>query len=358
MRKFLLIAAVCLVAPICQALVVLQYHHISTDTPPSTSLSPALFRQHLAIIEEQGYRVLALPDVMQALKSGQSLPDKSVVITFDDAYDSIYLAAFPLLKQRGWPFTIFVATEPVERGLRGFITWEQLQEMGRFGATLANHSHSHTHFLRQLDNESTNQWRQRIRDEIEQAENIIKQRTGQSHKLLAYPYGEYNRAIRNIVRDLGFTAFAQQSGPIPGSTSHPLYDSLALPRFPFGGIYGSAEDFAVKLATLAMPIDSVKVVDEKGSDIRDTVLARDQLRPQLQLSLQKNLPVVQCFASGQGAVPIERDGNEIIVQAPKAIPVGRSRYNCTAASDQSGRFYWYSHFFIRKNNDGSWYPEP
>ncbi len=341
-----------------EATVILQYHHISDDTPPSTSLSPRLFGQHMAYLEAQNFQVISLPAAIESLKKGQALPDKSVVITFDDSYDSVYREAFPILKKNRWPFTIFINTRPLQRKLAGFTTWEQLKEMAEHGATLANHSHTHTHFLRRLQNESEAQWEDRIRDEIIQAENIIQQHTGQNHQLLAYPYGEYDEKVLNIVADLGFVAFAQESGPLPKKLNSKK-DLLALPRFPFGGIYGSLDDFKTKALTVAMPIKSIRLEDNNGDSLTDTVLPQDQDRPSLVINLERPLTSpIQCFASGQGAIEVTVKGNVVRTQAPKPLPVGRSRYNCTSATGESGRFYWYSQFFIRKQNNGQWYPEP
>lgn len=348
-----------LLSGIAKATVILQYHHISESTPAATSLSPDLFRRHMEHLQKSGYTVMALPEVVDRMRNDKSLPSKSVVITFDDGYDSVFTEAFPILKAKGWPFTVFVNTRPLETGVRGFTTWEQLNEMAEHGATIANHSHTHTHFLRREDKESESQWRARIRDDITAAEDLIKKRTGQSHRLLAYPYGEYDETVKKIARDLDFTAFGQQSGPLM-QPAYSAIDWLAMPRFPFGGIYGDEEDFAVKVATLPMPLKSVSVLaGEGGKALTDILLPPKVEQPLLILTLENALPgSVQCFASGQGAIKVEVNANQIRAQADKPLPVGRSRYNCTAASNEAGRFYWHSEFFIRKRPGGEWYAEP
>lgn len=353
---FILLAFVCVPA---QAVVVLQYHHISEHTPKATSISPELFRLHMRHLNEAGYTVLPLPKITEALTTGRALPDKTIAITFDDGYESVYTEAFPILKEKAWPFTVFVNTRPLETGIPGFVSWDQLNEMAKHGASIANHSHTHTHFLRREPKETDRQWRARIKNDIQTAQQIIQQRTGQNHKLLAYPYGEYDRAVEALVEELGFVAFGQQSGPIADNTEKHV-DLQALSRFPFGGVYGDKDDFTTKVATLAMPIQSVTVLaDRNGPTLPDTVLPQAVGKPVLQITLRNDLTApVQCFASGQGAIPVDTQGQHIQTQAQKTLPIGRSRYNCTAASGQPGRFYWYSQFFIRKQADGSWYPEP
>lgn len=349
------------VAQSSSAATILQYHHISDKTPAATSISPALFRRHLLHLEQAGYAILPLHVMIADLKAGRTLPDKSVAITFDDGYDSVYREAFPLLKEKGWPFTVFVNTQPLERGAAGFVTWDQLNEMADHGATIANHSHTHTHLLRRLTNENESRWRARIQEDIQTAEHLIRQHTGQLHKLLAYPYGEYDRATKRLVAELGFIAFGQQSGPIADSVGNGgSLDFLALPRFPFGGPYGDEDDFKVKVATLPMPIKATMVLSQAGGKlIDDTLLPQSVQKPLLQIELRHALAApVQCFASGQGTINTDLKGTHVTARAKQPLPVGRSRYNCTSASSEPGRFYWYSQFFIRKQADGNWYPEP
>jgi len=85
------------------ATVVLQYHHIDENTPKSTSLSPKLFEQHLDYLQDNDYRVLSMSEFISSLAEPEESRAKSVVITFDDGYQSIYKNAFPLLKERKLP---------------------------------------------------------------------------------------------------------------------------------------------------------------------------------------------------------------------------------------------------------------
>ncbi|MCW8195857.1 polysaccharide deacetylase family protein [Proteobacteria bacterium 005FR1] len=336
------------------AAVVLQYHHVSENSPPATSVSPALFREHMEHLHESGYRVVRLDELAQTLKSGKPLPDKTVAITFDDGYLSIYEVAFPILKDYGWPFTVFVNTRPHDQGLHQFASWDQLREMAGAGATIANHSYSHPHMLRRQTGESDRKWRERMREEILRAERTIDREIGKGPRLFAYPYGEYDGATQALLADLGYIGFGQQSGPLG-----PLGNHQALPRFPFGGPYGSIQDFRTKVASLPMPLRETVVYGSKKQVLKEPLLPTDEDRPRLVLALQdeKIAPQVQCFASGQGAIPTRAEGATVIAQPEKPLGVGRSRYNCTAPSGQAGRFYWYSQQFIRKQPDGEWYPE-
>jgi len=347
-RLFALLSVLWLCPGALHAAVVLQYHHISDSTPAATSTSPQRFMSHLDYLARNRFRVLPLPELVAKLRRGDSLPDKAVAITFDDGYRSLYETAFPLLKARNWPFTVFINTLPHDQGLSHFLSWSQLRLMAGQGATIANHTHSHPHLLRRLPGESDSQWRQRIQGEITTAENRIREQLGVSHRLLAYPYGEYDPMLLSLLEEMDFAAFGQHSGPL-ASHSH----LQALPRFPFGGRYGDDDDFALKVQSLPFPL-------AQRPSLLDTVLSGKRLQPLLRLQLAQSLPAerVHCFATGQGEIAVVRRSTWIEVRAPAPVPVGRSRYNCTAASSEPGRFYWYSQLWMRKQDDGSWYGEP
>lgn len=335
-----------------QAAVVLQYHHVSDSTPPSTSVTPERFKKHMAYIADLGYEVVPLEELVAALKRGDELPDKTVAITFDDAYDSVYDTAFPLLKKRGWPFTVFVNTDPVDRNRNGFNSWEELREMAEAGATIANHSAQHNHLQRRQSGESRKQWRQRIEAEVVDAERRIEEETGQEHKILAYPYGEYSEELMALLDDWGFTAFAQNSGPLA------RHNNLrAMPRFPFGGPFGDPEDFASKVKSRPMPLESVaRYPDRELREALPDGVVRAGTKPVLVLELEDAdlAPRVNCFASRQGAISVERDGKRLIVQANEALSPGRTQYNCTAGSGESGRFFWQSQQWLVTDPEGNW----
>jgi peptidoglycan/xylan/chitin deacetylase (PgdA/CDA1 family) len=328
-------------------LVVLQYHHVSTTTPASTSITPEQFTTQLDWLAENNYSVTNLPDALNKLRAGEALADKTVAITFDDGYLDNYTTAYPILREHGWPFTIFVNPQPHDQKLKGWASWEQLKEMSLNGATIANHTTSHLYMLRQLKNETTPDWQARLSKEMLDAETRIEEETGQTHRILAYPYGESNAAIRKLVEKLDFIAFGQQSGAIG-----PDSDYSDLPRFPLSGAYSNLDTFITKMKSLPMPVFSATPDSASG----DGTLNNAETRPVLVLQLHDTSPLaLNCFASGQGSIPVSDQGEgRYRMRAPKSVPVGRSRYNCTYASEWKGRFYWYSYAWIRRNKANAW----
>ena len=118
--------------------VVLMYHRYGEDKYPSTNIRVEQFEVQLEHLLEGGYAVVPLTEVVNALTVGGNLPSRAVVITIDDAYRSVYDVAFPRFKAAGFPFTVFIATDPVDEGLPAYMTWDQMREMAASGATFAD----------------------------------------------------------------------------------------------------------------------------------------------------------------------------------------------------------------------------
>ncbi|WP_439133212.1 polysaccharide deacetylase family protein [Pseudomaricurvus sp.] len=337
-----------------QAAVVLQYHHVSDATPASTSTTPALFRQHMEYLESEGYEVVSLPELLEGYTSSEDDRAKRVAITFDDGYSSVYTTAYPELKKRGWPFTVFVNTKPLDEHWKEFTDWDQLREMAANGATIANHTVNHGHLIRRQEGESEEEWRQRIKEDLLLAEKRIKQETGQNHRILAYPFGEYDLALMKLLKSLDFVGFGQHSGPL-GSSHSPQ----ALPRFPFGGHYGDISDFAQKASTLPMPLESVFLETASSEDVAiEPLLPPGDSQPKLVLNVGSAAlaQTISCFATGQGRVDTHVDDQRVEIELQKPLPAGRSRINCTAAAGE-GRFYWFSQPFFQPDKHGEWPPE-
>jgi biofilm PGA synthesis lipoprotein PgaB len=347
-RIFFLAAMTSLALP-ASAAVVLLYHHVSDKTPKSTSISPAAFEAQMDYLEKNNFAVVPLLALTEKLRKGEPLPDKTVAISFDDSYVSVYESAFPRLQKRGWPFTFFVNTDAVGTG-KVFVTWDQLREMAQAGATIANHSSSHTHLPRRESGESAAQWRERITQEINNAQQTIKTEIGSAPMILAYPFGEYDTEVQRIAKKLGYIAFGQQSGALYSEG-----DLQAVPRFPFGGSFSDLDDFILKVNAKPMPVSRVEFYADNKKKA-DNLIVRQGEKPWLVLTLADAslLKKINCFASGQGAIVTEVIDNKVWVQPNKPLPSGRTRYNCTAYTGEKGRFYWYTQQWLVTDKQGNW----
>lgn len=345
----ILIVVACFLAVGSQAAVVILYHHVSDKTPKSTSISPAQFEAQMDYLEKNNFKVVSLLELTEKLRNGDSLPDKTVAISFDDSYASVYESAYPRLKKRGWPFTFFVNTDSVGTA-KIFVNWNQLREMSKHGVTIANHTTQHNHLPRREKNESASDWSKRISAEITAAQLKIEQEIGYAPKILAYPFGEYDTEVQKIAEKLGYIAFGQQSGVLYNDG-----DLQAVPRFPFGGSFTELDDFVMKVNSRPMPVKKVSFYSDKES-AQENVIVKHGAKPWLVLELADAslLKKINCFATGQGAITVEIIDNKLWVQAKQALAPGRVRYNCTAYSGEKGRFYWYTQQWLVTDNRGGW----
>ncbi|MCG7199339.1 polysaccharide deacetylase family protein [Marinobacter pelagius] len=307
-------------------LVVLQYHHVSDSTPPATSTSVSLFEAQLEMIDDLGLEVVPLlSGTRTALQ--ESNEANAIALTFDDAYDSVYTTAAPILASRSYPYTVFVNTNAV--GRPGYMTWDQLEELaGREGVTLANHSTDHGHLPRK-PGESSRQWQKRVQESLDGAQQELRQRLDINTPMFAYPYGEFDAALEAHLSDRGWYGYSQHSGAI-GIHSAPT----RLPRFPMADAYGQLDSLENKLLSRAFPVEA--------EDLPDGVITRNP--PILEFALDDPLTVsgLNCFASGMGRIAVNAtDDGRARVQAPEAFDSRRFRYNCTHPADD-GRFYWLS----------------
>ncbi|MFT6988877.1 MAG: peptidoglycan/xylan/chitin deacetylase (PgdA/CDA1 family) [Paraglaciecola sp.] len=320
--------------------VILLYHHVSNNTPKVTSVSPDTFRQHMQYLADN-HKVLPLQQVIVALQNKQPLPDKTVVITFDDGYKNIYENAHPILKEFAFPYTIFV-NPPLIGAVDHQLNWQQVKQMAAENASFANHGKHHNHLLSKDADESPQNWLSRTMQDIEYAETILEKNIGYSLKYFAYPYGEFNKQLKKQLSAQGYIGFAQHSGAIASYS-----DFSALPRFPAAGMYSNIETLKVKLDSLAMPVTAVfpddPKVDVPIQNLTFNVNTKD-LAPQQ----------INCFQKGH-ILNKSLKGNTISVHINPVTQPGRHRVNCTAPSiSEKGRFYWFSQPFFMPTAQGKW----
>jgi peptidoglycan/xylan/chitin deacetylase (PgdA/CDA1 family) len=312
-------------------LVALQYHHISDSTPSSTSTGVSLFRDQLEMIDELGLTVVPLQSGTEDALGGRLDDQQQVAITFDDAYDSVYNTAAPMLEEKGYPFTVFVNTDAV--GKKGYMTWKQLEEFrNKDHITIANHSTDHAHMVQRPD-ESRGDWEKRVTVSLDQAQRVLEQKLNVQVPMFAYPYGEFSANLEDMLQERGWLGFGQQSGAI-GAASH----NTRLPRFPMANAYGQLDSLKTKLTSKALPVDAEQLPDG----------VMDENPPTLSFTLPESLDAnrLTCFASGQGAVEFDvNNGRDITVKAPADFNSRRFRYNCTHPAGD-GAFYWLSQQWV------------
>ncbi len=311
--------------------VVFMYHRFAEPSYPTTNITREQFAAQLDYLQQNGFHIWPLHKLVTRIFSGGEVPDRTVAITIDDAYRSVYDNAFPLLRQRGIPATVFIGTEAVDQQRPGYMTWQQIREMAQHGIDFTNHGADHHHLTERLVDESAEAWRQRVVSEIKRAQGRLDDELGAAGpRLFAYPYGEFDQALQQVVIEMGYTAFGQHSGAIG-----PLSDRSALPRFPINERYAKLDSFAVKAASLPLPVTQQHPADTQVSD---------ENPPTLVLRLAEDAPrSIRCYLGNGSPINVAvREERSVAITAHSPLRSGRSRYNCTALAGD-GRFYWFSH---------------
>jgi len=316
--------------------VVLMYHRFGEDRHPSTNIRVEQLEAQLDYLEDNGYAVVPLADVLAALRGDVELPDRTVVITVDDAYRSVYTVGYPRMRERGHPFTVFVATDPVDQGQPGYMTWDQMREMADHGVSFANHGSTHDSLIERRPGESREDWLARVRADVQKGARRLAEELEPLAGAFAYPYGEYDGASAAVIAELGAVAFGQQSGAVGPSS-----DPRSLPRFPMAEAFADIDEFAVKVASRPLPVASVQPWDP----------VTGSRRPRIEVTLadtDARLDRLACFVSSQGAVAVEwpEPGRRFAIGPTADLPIGRNRVNCTAPAAAGGRFHWFSHPWI------------
>ncbi len=305
---------------------ILLYHHVSSSTPASTSISPEAFKSHMEYLDAH-HTVVSLQDVVSAIQHNTTLPENAVAITFDDGYANILDNTHPILADLGFPYTVFINPDEIGVGPKQ-LTWEQVIAMHNDGVVFANHTLDHLHMLNGEQAMGERAWLEKVWQNVESAEKKIEDKLDISLKYLAYPFGEYNTALANKLKAEGYIGFGQHSGAVGPSS-----DMQALPRFPAAGPYANLATLKTKLNSLAMPVTQ--------SSHKDPRMTTRNLSSPISLTIDSDdvrLTQVNCFFGGD---PIETslEENVLTFTLDETLPVGRSRVNCTAPSNaQSGRY--------------------
>ena len=328
--------------------VVLQYQHISDRTPPSKSATEAEFVQHLNYLENNGFSVWPLEKIISRVKRKQTIPDKTVAITFDHAYISVYRTALKHLTKRKLPFTVFVAAAPVMKEHPLYMNWQQLREIQKAGGTIGSMGITGGNLTKSLPDERPEQRQERISKEVELNQTALKKFLGVMPKLFAYAEGQADEIARKVIRFEGLTGFGLHQGPVSRYTSMQYQ-----PRFTATGSASNINNLSVKLTSLPLPVRRVKA--------QPTILAADNKRPQAEVELLSGsyqLSGLRC-KNGDG-LPVSTYTNEegkrpvFMMQSKLGEKTGPVEYTCTAPHDKSTRFYWFSHTWILPDQQGRW----
>lgn len=192
---------------------VLTFHMID-DEPSVLSYSPYLFKRLMEKLNLREYRTMKLTDAVEAASAGKPLPEKTVILTFDDGYGSVFDRAFPVLEEYGMSATVFLTVGdsdapgpddslPSLNGAR-MLRWREIRDMRDRGIDFGSHTLTHPDLTR-LEGAG-------IEHEIRKSKEIIEDFLGIPVSSFAYPYGRYNEGSMEAVRQYYDCACSDELG--------------------------------------------------------------------------------------------------------------------------------------------------
>lgn len=204
---------------------ILIYHQIRDYTSSDSQndrvyITPIQeFLDEMDYIAQSGYTTLSFDDVYDFLLQGKILPEKSVILTFDDGTISQYDHAFPVLKKYNFTATFFVFTNAPDKNSR-YMNWAQLQELIDAGMSVQSHSVFHPNLKKMQDISQ-------IQKELVQSKADIENNLHTTVKYFAYPFGEYTPKIMELVAAAGYTG----ARTILHGSTHTLKSAYAMPGY-------------------------------------------------------------------------------------------------------------------------------
>ena len=230
---------------------VLNYHQVEQKNGNPLTLWPDQFEAQMAYLAEEGYTPITIDEMMDALENGAPLPEKPVIITFDDGYADNYEYAYPILKKYGFKATIFLIYD-FTNAYPNYLTWEQIDEMKQSGL-IRFESHTMTHAnLAELDSADE------LRHEIADSHDLLSEKIGYDMHYIAYPGGRVNPEIEEITRAAGYRGgFTVHYG-----LSTPTEGRYQMDRIPiFGANMHTLTRFKLRLAfaPLIAPLEDLRL---------------------------------------------------------------------------------------------------
>ena len=184
---------------------IITYHKFCQgESTDEYTINIGHFKQQMDYLKKNDYRVITVAQLLECIENN-FFPDKPVVITIDDGYKSVYTLAFPILKEYGFPATLFLYTDFLNNGSNQ-LSWLEIKEMVATGMEVGSHTISHTNLLNQRQNESYLDYIDRIKKEIVLSKTILERNTGCSVLSFAYPYGVYSEEIKMLAKQAGYKA--------------------------------------------------------------------------------------------------------------------------------------------------------
>lgn len=180
---------------------ILVYHRFDPDAegPPSArpyTVTPEEFRAHMAIVAELGYAPITVGDLLDAFNGVATLPERPVILTFDDGRAGQYAYALPVLREHGFVGVIYPFTNAIDRP--GYLTQAQLEEFLAAGFEIGSHTRYHPYLTKESDED--------LRDELTVSAQALKDRFGIEVRSIAWPFGLVDDRVIAAATAAGYEA--------------------------------------------------------------------------------------------------------------------------------------------------------
>ncbi|WP_294392505.1 polysaccharide deacetylase family protein [uncultured Clostridium sp.] len=173
---------------------VLYYHSVNKNAENEVTISPEMLEKQLDYINDNEYITITINELYDHLINNQPIPEKSIVITFDDGYMNNYTEAFPLLKERDMKATIFCVGNSLDGSY--YLSKDAIKEMSDYGIDIESHTVNHMH----LD---TLNYDEQL-SEMKNSKDILENITGKNVTAIAYPFGDFNDDSIKAAKEAGY----------------------------------------------------------------------------------------------------------------------------------------------------------
>lgn len=204
---------------------ILCMHDLGPDAQNEYSIKTADLEKCLQWLDDEGFQTVTVRDVIAYLDGEIDLPEKPIVLSFDDNWKSALTIAQPACEKHGFVGVAFLIASSVGANERR-LSWEDCKALAEAGWEIGSHSQTHENLTYVKPGQSPEAIRGMVEDEVRGSKQTIEENTGLEVTSLALPYGNYDTFVLETVRDAGYTAALT----IDRGSADDQSDPLRLPR--------------------------------------------------------------------------------------------------------------------------------
>lgn len=207
---------------------ILCYHNLNPTKPGSMNMTPKRFESEMLWLKDNGFTIIPLQDAVAYLQGKRSsLPQKSIVVTADDGWQSVYTYMVPIVKKYKFPVTLFIYPETISNG-KNAMTWDELKELQATGLfDVQSHTYWHPNFKQEKKHMSADAYEKFVQTQLTKSKKILEEKMNKEITLLAWPFGIYDKYLEDQAAKAGYTmAFS-----IDARSANRTYRPMAQPRF-------------------------------------------------------------------------------------------------------------------------------